>query len=262
MIVKLVKLRDNTSRQLSNLELLMNAVFGSDAPTKFVPGNEYSAGDKVYVDNADGGIDVKECIKDGVYDDVDNNGWKGFEVSASESKESTDSALFAPGNYVVGDRQAVIGDNGEISVYECIKDGYYSEITDDGWKLIPFSDDTPDENEALLDSTVKVNVSQYVEGETYESGEVVYVVDSTNGSITLYENTSNDPTSEVPPTFPWDKLDSSQYIIDGEIKFATDEDIMEMFGVDKMPECDCDNTLIPDTPGDDSTDDDIEWEEF
>lgn len=260
MIVKLVKLRDNTSRQLSNLELLMNAVFGNSNPTKFVPGNEYIAGDKVYVENDDGDIEVKECVKDGVYNDVNNDGWKGFEVSASESKDSTtDSALFSPGNYVVGDRQVVVGDNGEITVYECIKDGYYSEITEDGWKVLPFSDDTPDENEALLDSTVKVNVSQYIEDETYESGEVVYVVDNTTGSVTLYENTSSSPTSEVPPAFPWDKLNASEYIIDGELRFATDEDIMEMFGVDKMPECDCDDK--PDAPPV-PDDDDIEWEEF
>ena len=259
MIVKLVKLRDNTSRQLSTLELLMNTVFGDGVPNKFVPGNEYDVGDIVYIQNSKGEIVIKECIIPGVYYDVDNSGWKDFEIPVADEANPADNKLFSPGSYVAGDRQVVIGDSGEITVYECIKDGYYTEITDDGWRIVPFADDTPDDNKALLDSIITLETEQYIQGETYESGDIIYVVDNSTGSVTLYENTGSDPTSELPPTFPWSKLDASQYIIDGVLKFATDEDIMAMFGVDKMPDCEHDNTLLPDLPDNDN---DVEWEEF
>lgn len=65
--MRLLKVRDNRGRPISNLDLLMRVVFGDKTPTEFVPGDRYNYGDITYNIGTDGILRVWECNNDGKY---------------------------------------------------------------------------------------------------------------------------------------------------------------------------------------------------
>lgn len=279
MQVKLVKIQDNTSRQLTNIELLMNTVFGSGIPTKFIPGNSYNSGDKVYVENSDGSISIRECITPGIYFDTDNSGWKDFKVSADAIGQGTgDYGKFTEGEFEKGDIQVLTDDaTGEVTIYECVVPGYYTQITEEGWDVIPFIPNNDETNQPLIDSIFNgTEVEEFVEGNTYGPDTIVYVVNESTGGINLYEQTGDTDTTNTPPMEPWSSINPDDYLdndSDCNIVYATDQDILEMFGSSEMPDfpengdgcgCGCDHD--PNKPGTgtggDEDEEPLVWEEF
>ena len=273
--MKLVKLQDNTSRQLTNLELLMNTVFGSGVVRKFVPGKYYVVGDKVYVEDDRGNIVIRECIVSGVYYDTNGVGWKDFSIASNKRDGVTNYSEFEPGFFEAGDRQILIDDNtGEAIVYECVIPGNYNEITDDGWKVIPFIKDDYRNNTEIINEMITVYTSEHVAGKTYSPNEIVYVVNEETGGIILYKNASSDDTTNNPPDEPWVVVPITDYLTVnvGDIIFATDRDILEMFGGVNMPDfdddfitsgdCNCNCNCDGSGSGGNDSNDDIAWEDF
>ena len=65
----------NKQRQVSTSELLSNFVFGGYKPKRFVPGNNYSAGDMVYEVIDTGGVNLFICNNSGIYYVIDGTNW-------------------------------------------------------------------------------------------------------------------------------------------------------------------------------------------
>ena len=265
--MKLVKLQDNTSRKLSSIELLMSTIYGSTFPAQFVPGASYRVGDKVYAyDDTKGTIVIKVCTANGVYNDTNGFGWSIFNVVPTDDNKNVDYSEFVPGNeYTAGNKQIVIGDFGEVTIYECIESGVYDTIKDGGWKNIPF--DNNGDIDGIISTVFNVPMDEYVEGNMYSPDSIVYIINESTGSVTLYENSGDDATNNTPPNEPWVLVDASEYIKHKNptvnINFATDEDVREMFGATEIPgDCDC-GVCNPDNPNKPDNDDgDISWEEF
>ena len=65
--MKLVKVRDNQNRPISNLDVMMGALFGDQVPKEFVPDKYYKAGERVYTFDDEGNLNVWICNMSGQF---------------------------------------------------------------------------------------------------------------------------------------------------------------------------------------------------
>ena len=261
--MKLVKIQDNTSRKLTNVDLLVGTVYGNNIPLKFIPGRMYNTGDRVYVENTDGTVSVKECINGGIYTDTNGTAWVEFTIKSEDGLVGhTDYSEFRPDVFEVGDRQVIINDDGSAMVYECIVPGNYTEITSDGWQEIKFIPGGNSFNKTMLDGMLLTQATGYISAGTYSPLDMVYIVNP-DGSIFVYVHDGDSDTKVDPPNSPWVMVDISSVLpLPGSLNgsFATDEDIKNMFGKTIIPDVpvDPDDPVIPDDPDDDGP----VWEDF
>ena len=250
----------------------MGTVYGNEAPTKFNPDRYYKAGDKVYLEDENGDVIVKECTRDGVYSTTTEGGWKIYAISQDSGEKPVPYGQFIPANYEAGDRQTVyIEENNSVIIYECITGGYYDQIDEDDWKIVELIPGDGETNDPVIEEMFGDNIYEYVPELTVPSGEKVYIINETTHEITLYQNVSDSETSELIPNDPWVQLEVDEHLpqnIGSDIVFATDIDIRNMFG-SIMPDDDDNDTpggggggggTTPDAPSCDC--DGVQWEDF
>ena len=219
---------------ISNTDLLLTSLFGSNLPSLFVPGNFYEIGDKVYLRNEDGKVVVYECIKDGIYNDVTLDGWKQFIVETNSGLRS-DATKFTPGGYYYeGDIVFTTNPNGVIVIYQCDVEGRYETITSDGWVNISGNVNTDEDLMKNLVETVLKNIfgvgstpSEFVPGKEYFVGDLDYVIDD-NGAIHIRE-CLEDGIYQDTDNIGWGFYDTVSISGNGSLDYATDQEIIDMF---------------------------------
>ena len=77
----------NKQRQVSISELLSNFIFGGHKPKRFVPGNNYSAGDMIYEVTESGDTNLYICNNSGTYVTLDNTNWSLADVQSMISQQ-------------------------------------------------------------------------------------------------------------------------------------------------------------------------------
>lgn len=65
--MRLVQVRDNQNRPISNLDVMMGALFGNKVPKEFVPNKYYKAGERVYTFDEEGNLNVWICNMGGQF---------------------------------------------------------------------------------------------------------------------------------------------------------------------------------------------------
>ena len=241
-LVELIKVSaaQSSGGSVSNLDLLLETIFGGKIPSMFVPGAKYTAGDKVYVKDEDGNVKIYECLKSGVYDEITPEGWKEFQVEGGSSSSgglATNPVEFTPGGYyLVGDIVYIKGDDDTLSIYKCIEEGIHDSVTDGGWENVTYgvlAGNLVDEEtlKQILNSIFGPGMTPpaFEPGKTYEAGDIVYIIDD-NGIIHIKE-------CIVPGSYPdtnndgWQNADISNITGLGSYRIATDDEIIEMFMV-------------------------------
>lgn len=262
-LTELMKVSGSQTGSVSWSDLLLKSIFGDKIPSMFIPGAKYEVGDRVYVKEDDGDIAVYECIKEGIYDKINSDGWKEFDVQNGNMILATWAAEFLPGGYYFeGDVVYVTSEDGTIAIYVCEEEGRYHTLTNGGWKNLGGGAESGEVlNRDLIEQILK-NIygagSTPVEFEPnkyYEEGDVVYIVDD-NGIIHIkecvvsgnYTDTNNDG---------WVSSDTTN-LNGGGITLATHQDIIDMFNSNKIPGIDIDILSGDITIDDEILDDEIE----
>lgn len=234
--MRLVKLQDVSSKQVTAVDLLLNSIFGDKVPTKFVPNNYYRAGDHVYdVDPATGMTIIYKCIRNGTYPSTNSNGFTIFNPSTGESGEY--QRFEEGGTYARGDKVFTTDDDGGVRIFENVIAGTYRDLTDqDAWKEYDFNKDggmSGVQIDSLLKELFGGNFpSRFDPNIEYKAGDNVYVVNPDGGiSVStcikdgVYDNTDG---------AGWKSFDTSKLTgnsskgIDPSM-YATDDDIKAMF---------------------------------